>query len=321
MTPGRSCPLAYRYSPTVFRRDADLRASTLYVIGGLYGNLAALETILEMAMCDVDEPTLVFNGDFNWFNADPMSFEGINRVVLQHVALRGNVETELAADADDAGCGCAYPDYVDDADVERSNQIMRRLRQVARSTPALTTIADELTNLPMHAVAEVGGQRFGIVHGDAESLSGWRFAHDSLHEPANAEWLRQVCTDARLAGFASSHTCLPTFRRFGGGNRHFVINNGAAGMPNFAFTHYGLITRISVHAAPEGAAQYGDVFGGVHVDALPVHYNAAAFEQSFLAYWPPGSPAHHSYYKRITEGPAYAAPHALGLVRAPSVCA
>ena len=40
---------------------------------------------------------LVFNGDFNWFNADAMAFEGINRVVLQHVALRGNVETELAA--------------------------------------------------------------------------------------------------------------------------------------------------------------------------------------------------------------------------------
>ena len=322
MPPGRSCPLTYRYSPTVFRRDADLRASTLYVIGGLYGNLAALEAILEMAMCEPDEPTLVFNGDFNWFNADPVSFEAINRVVLQHVALRGNVETELAADADDAGCGCAYPDYVDDADVERSNQIMRRLRQVARSTPALAAMADDLARLLMHAVAEVGGQRIGIVHGDAESLSGWRFAHDALHEPANVDWLRQVCVDARLAGFASSHTCLPTFRRFGSdGNRHFVLNNGAAGLPNFAFTQYGLITRISVHAAPEGAAQYGDQFGGVHVDALPVHYHATAFEQSFLACWPPGSPAHHSYYKRITEGPAYAPPHALGLVRAPAVCA
>jgi hypothetical protein len=312
----------------VFRRDADLRADTVYVIGGLYGNLAALEAILQMAMCEPDEPTLVFNGDFNWFNADAMSFEGINRVVLQHLALRGNVETELAANADDAGCGCAYPDYVDDADVERSNQIMRRLRQVARATPASAAIADELTQLPMHAVAEVGDQRIGIVHGDAESLSGWRFAHDSLHEAANVQWLQQVCIDARLAGFASSHTCLPTLRRYGGGSdggsgasRHFVINNGAAGMPNFAFTQYGLITRISTHAAPEGMAQYGDVFGGVHVDALPVHYNAAAFEQAFLATWPPGSAAHQSYYKRIAEGPAYAPPHALGLVRAPSVCA
>lgn len=322
MTPGRSCPLSYRYPGTVFGREADVCAETVYVIGGLYGNLPALEEILRMAMREPVEPTLVFNGDFNWFNADAMAFEGINRVVLQHVALRGNVETELAANADEAGCGCAYPDYVDDADVERSNQIMRRLRTVARSTPTLAALADRVASIPMHAVAEVGGLRVGIVHGDAESLSGWRFAHDALHEAANVNWLHAICHEANLTGFASSHTCLPTFRRFAvPEGRHFVINNGAAGMPNFAYTQYGLLTRISVHAAPDGVAQYGDVFDGVHVDALPVHYDVAAFEQAFLANWPAGSPAHHSYFKRISEGPAFAAPHALGLVRAPSVCA
>ena len=34
------------------------------------------------------------------------AFEAINRRVLEHPALRGNVETELASPADDAGCGC-----------------------------------------------------------------------------------------------------------------------------------------------------------------------------------------------------------------------
>jgi hypothetical protein len=322
MTPGRSCPLSYRYSPTVFCREANVHTDTVYVIGGLYGNLPALEEILRMAMREPVEPVLVFNGDFNWFNVDAMAFERINRVVLQHVALRGNVETELAADADTAGCGCAYPDYVDDADVERSNQIMRRLQTTARSTPSLAAIADAVSMLPMHAVAEVGGQRIGLVHGDAESLSGWRFAHDSLHAAENVSWLHAVCREARLAGFASSHTCLPTFRRLAADSgRHFVINNGAAGMPNFAFTQYGLITRISIHESPEGVAQYGEAFGDLHVDALPVHYDIAAFDKTFLANWPTGSPAHHSYRKRLTEGPAYAPPHALGLLRAPSVCA
>ena len=60
---------------------------------------------------------------------------------------------------------------------------------------------------------------------------------------------------------------------------------------------------------------------GVHIDAVPVHYDAARFIDRFLANWPAGSPAHVSYYRRIIDGPAYAAPHALGLVRAPSVCA
>lgn len=319
MTPGRSCPLAYRYSPTVFNRDADVRAETVYVIGGLYGNIPALEAILELAMQEMAEPTLIFNGDFNWFNVDNESFDAINRVVLQHVALRGNVETELAVDADEAGCGCAYPDYVDDADVERSNDIMRRLRATSRD---FAEMAAQLSTLPMHAVAEVGGQRFGIVHGDAESLSGWRFAHDFLHEAGNVTWLQQICREANLRGFASSHTCLPTFRRFNdGAEKRIVINNGAAGMPNFSHTQYGLITRLSIHAAHEGQAQYGDVIDGVHIDAIPVHYDAARFERDFLANWPAGSPAHISYFKRISEGPTYAAPHALGLVRAPSVCA
>ncbi len=319
MTPGRTCPLHYRYPPASFARAADIHAETIYVIGGLYGNVSALNAILELAATEPVTPVLIFNGDFNWFNVDADSFATINHEVLKHVALRGNVETELAAGADAAGCGCAYPDYVDDADVERSNRIMRRLRGTASAMPALTLA---LSTLPMNTIAEVGGQRIGIVHGDAESLAGWRFAHDSLHAPYNVAWLQQVCRQAKLAGFASSHTCLPTFRRFGSGpNRHFVINNGAAGMPNFSHTQYGLITRLSIHPVCEGHAQYGEAIGGVHVDALPVHYDAEQFQQAFLANWPEGSPAHHSYFNRLLLGPAYAAAHALGLIRAPSVCA
>ena len=320
MMPGRTCPLNYRYPPSIFNRDADIHAETIYVIGGLYGNVQALDAILELLSHEAIAPTLVFNGDFNWFNIDATGFSAINSCVLQHIALRGNVETELAA-VDDAGCGCAYPDYVDDADVERSNQIMRRLRATARAFPAL---CQRLTQLPMHAVAEIGGKRFGIVHGDAESLAGWRFAHDALHEPANVQWLQQICRDARLAGFASSHTCLPAFRRFSdakGEGEHFVINNGAAGMPNFSCTQYGLITRISVHPARAGLAQYGAAMAGVYIDAIPVHFDAGAFQKKFIDNWPEGSAAHKSYFNRIVDGPDYAPPHALGLLRAPLFCA
>jgi hypothetical protein len=196
---------------------------------------------------------------------------------------------------------------------------MRQLRAAAKAFPDLT---HTLTNLSMHAVAQVGNMRLGIVHGDAESLAGWRFAHDSLHEFVNVNWLHQVCRIANLDGFASSHTCLPTFRQFQDGQKtHIVINNGAAGMPNFSHTQYGLLSRISIHPAKEGLSQYGSQVGDVYVDAIPVHYDARAFEKIFLDNWPEGSPAHHSYFRRIVDGPAYAAPHALGLIRAPSVCA
>ena len=318
MTPGRACPLNYRYATTVFNRQADITAETIYVIGGLYGNRTALDAILELASQEIVLPTLIFNGDFNWFDIDAEEFLAINTEVLKHIALRGNVETELDG-IDDAGCGCAYPDYVDDADVARSNQIMQTLRNTAQQFPALVT---QLTRLPMQLVAQVGAARFGIVHGDAESLAGWRFAHDSLHEPENVAWLHNICEAANLAGFASSHTCLPTFRQFRTpGKTHVVINNGAAGMPNFSNTSYGLITRLSVHPPHEGQSQYGGIVEGVYIDALPVHYDERRFQEKFLANWAEGSPAHHAYFQRIAQGPNYAPPHALGLVRAPSVCA
>ncbi|MBC7623705.1 MAG: hypothetical protein H7232_09990 [Aeromicrobium sp.] len=319
MTPGRTCPLYYRYAANTFSRQADLTAETVYVIGGLYGNRPALTEILAMAARETVAPRLIFNGDFHWFDVAPSTFAAINAEVHDPIALRGNVETELAPDADDAGCGCAYPDYVDDADVERSNDIMRRLRVTSRQFP--DDVA-RLTALPMHLLIEVAGSRIGIVHGDAESLAGWRFAHDSLHEPINQQWVTDLCRQYNLAGFASSHTCLPALRRFGNGaEERFVINNGAAGMPNFGGTQYGLITRLSIHEAPESFAQYGRKFGPLYVDALPVHFDHGKMVEQFLTDWPLNSAAHTSYWKRIVEGPSYAPPHALGFARAPSVCA
>jgi hypothetical protein len=75
---GRSCPLHCRYPPSVFGAEQG-------------------------------EKRLVFNGDFHWFDADPAVFDRIQRGVLAHQALRGNVETEIAeaAPQDDAGWGFA----------------------------------------------------------------------------------------------------------------------------------------------------------------------------------------------------------------------
>jgi len=131
---GRGCPVGYRYSPADIARDAVFDTDCLYVVGGLYGNLPAVEAIMELAAREPHRPILVFNGDFNWFNVDAAGFERINSRVLEHTALRGNVETELAGDDAAAGCGCVYPDLVGDAEVERSNSILDRLRETARAT-------------------------------------------------------------------------------------------------------------------------------------------------------------------------------------------
>ena len=297
--PGRVCPVEYRYSPKVFDRPPEIVSDTIYVVGGLYGNVEALERIVAMAQGEPRPVTLVFNGDFHWFDVDPADFARVSAAVLAHAALRGNVETEIAAEESGAGCGCAYPVDVSDAEVMRSNEILARLRETARGHPALRK---RLGALPMHLVARVGDARVGVVHGDAASLAGWGFAHDRLADGAHARWLESAFRDARVDIFASTHTCLPALRAFDFG---VVANNGAAGMPNHAGTRFGLVTRIGrePYRGPDRAA--GLERAGVHVDALRVDYDHERWVRRFLASWPPASAAHASYYRRIVEGPRF----------------
>jgi hypothetical protein len=316
--PGRGCPVSYRYGAKALRAQPTIDAETLYVAGGLYGNPFALEALLAIVAGDPGAK-LVFNGDFNWFDVDAEEFRHVNETVLEHWATRGNVETELAQPAKDAGCGCGYPDWVGDAEVLRSNRIQERLRATALAQPGLTA---RLGALPMCAIARVGALRVGIVHGDADSLAGWGFSQQALATP---EGLAAACDAFAAAGvgvIASSHTCLPVLQRITNGPREsVVINNGAAGMPNFRGTTYGLVTRISLRA-PAADAIYGVSVEGTHVHAIPVRYDTVAWKRSFLDHWPSGSDAYQSYYGRICDGPAYAAGDALRLVpRQPAVLA
>jgi hypothetical protein len=304
-TPGRSCPRHYRYSPAVFSRPAELQARSLCIVGGLYGNPFALDAVLALARRE--SATLVFNGDFNWFDAEPTEFQSINEAVLQHAALRGNVETEIAGEDAGAGCGCAYPEWVGDAEVERSNEILGRLRSTAREFPGLRA---RLGSLPMHLVAEVGGLRVGIVHGDAESLAGWQFSQEALRD--RSERVRSLLAATGIDVFACTHTCLPVMQDFATARGvALVVNNGASGMPNFRDTHFGLATRIACEPSPE--ALYGTQLGTLVVEAVPVRYDHDAWLARFDRVWPEGSPASLSYRKRIVSGPAYELNQALRL--------
>ena len=314
---GRSCPLAYQYQPEALAQPAQLEADTVYVVGGLYGNPAALRAVLERA---ADEPggpaTIVFNGDFHWLDIDPEDFRAIGEAVLAHHATKGNVEAELAAEesGEDAGCGCAYPDYVGDDVVDRSNQIIGRLRATAARFPELV---GRLGTLPRYLTASVGGQRVGILHGDPESLAGWRLALEAM-EPGDPVVRRQVgwhgrpttATElldwfgrANVTVFASTHTGLPYAQAIpDGDHQRLVINNGAAGLPAFAGATYGVITRLSSSLRPPSDSLYGTTIGALRGDALPVHFDVAWWNDRFLAQWPSGSPGHRSYFRRITGG-------------------
>jgi hypothetical protein len=176
---------------------------------------------------------------------------------------------------------------------------MEHLREAARASGRDLR---RLASLPMHLVAEVGGERIGIVHGDAESLAGWSFSQEALATAAGRAKVERDFLRAGVRVFASSHTCLPVLRRFDGGR--VLVNNGSAGMPNFRGERFGIATRISL--APGRDALYGARCGALHVEAVPLRYDAAGWERRFLALWPPGSDAHRSYWERIRSGPRYA---------------
>ena len=301
---GRFCPADYRYPPVAFARDPDVEAETIYVVGGLYGNRFALDAIERMAELEPGEIEVIFNGDFHWFDIDPHDFEAVQRRVLSLRASRGNVETELSRSDDEAGagCGCAYPDSVPDADVDRSNRILQTLRQTASR---LNACRDQLAELPMHVVGRVGGCKVGIVHGDAESLAGWRFGREALDDGSNGPWLREIRHQSTVDLFASSHTCRPVMRTFAFNDAQLAVaNNGAAGLPNFADTQFGVITRISVRPF-EGRRLYGMRVASAFVDAIPVEFDQAQWLRKFESSWPPESPAYASYHSRIVRGPPF----------------
>lgn len=307
--PGRSCPLHYRYDPGVFAADASPRwrgLDVLYVVGGLYGNELALDQVLRLFDRERGRKRLIFNGDFHWFDVDAAVFDRVQRGVLAHAALRGNVETELADDAGaagDAGCGCAYPAWVGDEVVQRSNRILVRLREAA-------TVAQRraLAGLPMWRRAEVGALRVGIVHGDAQSLAGWGFAQEHLRDAAARDRARGWFDAAGVDAFACSHTCLPVFQPLRTGDARaprWILNNGAAGMPNFRSDGAGLLTRIALGPHEGGARRAGVRAGEVFCEALAIEVDAAEAHRRFVAQWPRGSDAHASYFDRFVHGPDY----------------
>jgi predicted phosphodiesterase len=296
--PGRSCPLSYRYPPPQITAAVSLNVETLWVAGGLYGNPLALDALLQAYDADRGSKALVFNGDFHWFDVDAEDFLRVNETVLRFHAVRGNVETELAAPEEDAGCGCGYPDWVGEDTVERSNRIMERLRATALASGAPLA---ELAKLPMHLAARVGDATVGIVHGDAESLAGWGFSQEALATPDGHAAAGKAFARTGVDIFASTHTCLPVLQRFDGGA--VLINNGSAGMANFRGMTAGLVSRISV--SPSGDALYSTRSGAVFVEAIALRYDERTWQERFLAQWPPGSDAHASYWERITRGPRY----------------
>lgn len=313
--PGRSCPLHYRYRPGELARAVTVEADTAWVVGGLYGNpeaLAAIRSAVAAERAAGIDAALVFNGDSHWFDADPDDFARVQAAVLGEHALAGNIELELASPDPGAGCGCAYPDFVDDATVEYSNRIIERLHTTAQSCHG---DVEALAELPRVLRLQIGTTVTGVIHGDPESVAGWQLAIeqvDHAQQPLTTEMVAQWARDSSVDAFASTHTCLPWAGRFGDVP---VINNGSAGMPNFRGDPRVLVTRIAPTGSAHPDALYAEVHDGTRWEAVAIAYDTQAWWRRFERTWPVGSPAHASYADRILEGPRFERDRARPLAR------
>ena len=301
-TEGRSCPIHYRYRPeSLCEAPETFSQEVLYVIGGLYGNTLALDCIEAMAAAEEAEGRhvkLLFNGDFNWFNASDSLFREINGRVLSHDAMLGNVEYELAHPSEGAGCGCAYPEFVGNDVVARSNRIMERLQAVASHHG---DIQSRLANLARSRCMIFGGLKVLILHGDPESLAGWGLAYETFaqgNEEQVAAWFRATGADIMIC----THTCLPLlWHGVVDGKPRRVLNNGSAGMGNFVGDTRGLIARLST-TAPLEAPVAGLDAQGAKLSLMPVCFDQQSWLTRFDALWPAGTDAERSYRSRILAG-------------------
>jgi predicted phosphodiesterase len=312
-SPGRMCPIDYYYGAAAIADAPTAVADCAWIVGGLYGNPFALDVIEQAFDAEASHhKRLIFNGDFHWFDAEPEWFARIQNRVLQYDALRGNVETECSRTAYDLaiGCGCAYPSYVDDEVVNRSNRILGALWQACDSGG----FAAALQQLPQYRHLEIGDARIAVVHGDLDSLAGWTFDTDALSSRLGLMKAGRMLSESAFDIVACSHTCAPVLRRFEypGEEPRTLVNNGAAGMPNFRNDLGGVVTRISEVPLSRIGEQRLQALrlrvlherqqAGVWVESIAIDYDPEQWWQLFSSRWPPGSDAEASYGARIQHG-------------------
>ena len=292
MEKGRNCSLAYILNKNWTENIGDAKSDVLYIVGGLYGNLFALNKINELAKSE--NAQIIFNGDMHWFDVKEEDFLTIEKNSEENsIKLLGNVEYELISKDDLLGCGCNYPEDVESGVVERSNIIHKIMKENVKNNEILEDIKSREKTL----VIRYFDKNIAITHGDEKSMSGWECSYDNLQNKKRQKELDSWFEKNNIDIMATTHTCLPVVYNNG---KNIVVNNGASGMANIINTTYGLVTRIAITPSP--LAIISEKTGNIYVELIKIEFDINKFLEWFESVWDNDSPASISYKNRIING-------------------
>lgn len=185
----------------------------LLVCGGAYGNLEALEALFAAAnLHGIPAQRMLHTGDAVAYCADGAAVVTRLRASGVH-CLMGNVEQQLAADAEDCGCGFEEGTSCDALSGAWYAHARRTLPADAKTW---------MGSLPEHMTFEMAGRRFLVVHGGVSAINRFLFASQPEAD-FEAELALGDCD-----GVIGGHCGLPFTRLAGGRLWH---NSGALGLP------------------------------------------------------------------------------------------
>ena len=183
------------------------------IFGGPYSNIQATQAILaEAARRQIPSERVVCTGDVIAYGADAKACVQLVRDAGIEVVM-GNCEEQLAADADDCGCGFAPGSACDQLSVSWFNHARATLGPGERAWMA---------SLPKRLDISIAGLRLAVVHGSLAEISRFVFAST----PARVKALDLVLSGAD--GLIGGHCGLPFSQIIDGRLWH---NPGVVGMP------------------------------------------------------------------------------------------
>lgn len=212
-------------------------SSPLLVFGGPYSNVRASEAVMACARdLGIAPDNVICTGDVVAYCAEPEVTSQLVRDWGCH-AIQGNCEQQLAAGAEDCGCGFEEGSVCD--------QLSKGWYPYAAAHVSTET-RQWMAGLPATLQFKYAGFTFRVVHGGVRETS--RFLFGSMR-PTIAEELELAGSDVVIAG----HAGLPFIARQG---PRTWFNPGVVGMPandGTADVWYGLVrpsaegVRLSTH--------------------------------------------------------------------------